>query len=71
MPGVFHIDGTGRVQTVTAKDNGSYYRVVKVFFNKTGVPILINTSLNVVGEPIAETPEDTLWSLAITGADYL
>ncbi len=71
VPGVTHIDGTGRVQTVTAKDNGPYYELLKAFYAKTGVPILINTSLNVMGEPIVETPEDTLNSLAMTDLDYI
>jgi len=69
VPGVVHADGTGRVQTVSKEINGRYYAIVKSFFSKTGVPILLNTSLNVMGEPIVETPEDALWSLLMTGMD--
>jgi len=69
VPGVVHIDGTGRVQTVSRETNGRYYAVVQSFFRRTGVPILLNTSLNVMGEPIVETPEDALWSLLMTGMD--
>ncbi|ARN76132.1 carbamoyltransferase [Oceanicoccus sagamiensis] len=71
VPGVTHCDGSGRVQTVTKENNGQYYEVLKAFHAKTGVPILINTSLNVMGEPIVETPEDTLYSLAMTDLDYI
>jgi carbamoyltransferase len=69
VPAVVHVDGTGRVQTVTQEDNGSYYAVVKAFGERTGVPILLNTSLNVMGEPIVETPEDALWCLLLTQLD--
>ena len=69
VPAVVHIDGTGRVQTVTEEANGSYYTVVKAFGERTGVPILLNTSLNVMGEPIVETPEDALWCLLLTQLD--
>jgi carbamoyltransferase len=58
LPAVEHIDGTGRVQTVTRSVNGSYYELVREFGERTGVPIVLNTSLNVMGEPIVETPED-------------
>ena len=69
VPAVVHVDGTGRVQTVTAEDNGSYYQLVKAFGERTGVPVLLNTSLNVMGEPIVETPEDALWCLLLTQLD--
>ena len=70
VPGVVHVDGTGRVQTVTKEANGTYYKLVKRFHEKTGVPILLNTSFNVMGEPIVETPEDALWCLLMTQLDY-
>ena len=69
VPAVVHVDGTGRVQTVTKAGNGTYYDLVKEFGERTGVPILVNTSLNVMGEPIAETPEDALWCLLLTQLD--
>lgn len=69
VPAVVHIDGTGRVQTVTAEHNGAYYRLVRKFGERTGVPMLLNTSLNVMGEPIAETPHDALWCLLLTQLD--
>lgn len=67
---VVHIDGTGRVQTVTREANGLFYDLIKRFFEKTGVPILLNTSFNTMGEPIVETPEDALFCLLNTGLDY-
>ena len=69
VPAVVHVDGTGRVQTVTREVNGPYYELVRAFGDRTGVPILLNTSLNVMGEPIVETPEDALWCLLLTQLD--
>jgi carbamoyltransferase len=69
IPAVVHIDGTGRMQTVREELNGTYYAVVKRFFERTGVPILLNTSLNTRGEPVVETPEDGLWCLLMSGLD--
>ena len=69
LPAVEHVDGTGRVQTVSKAINGAYYDLVREFGNRTGVPILVNTSLNVMGEPIVETPEDALWCLLLTQLD--
>jgi hypothetical protein len=68
--GVVHIDGTGRFQTVTPETNSTLYQLVKMFYEKTGVPIIINTSFNVAGEPIVETPWDALNTLLSTGLDY-
>jgi carbamoyltransferase len=70
VPAVVHIDGTGRVQTVTAEANGQLYELIKRFHAKTGVPIILNTSFNVMGEPIVETPEDALMTTLSTGIDY-
>jgi carbamoyltransferase len=60
IPGVTHVDGTARIQTINKKTNEPYYKLVKEFSNITGVPILINTSLNTDGEPILETEEEAL-----------
>lgn len=69
VPGVVHIDGTGRLQTVTPEANGRFYDLVQLFYEKTGIPVIINTSFNVMGEPIVETPEDALWCFLSTGID--
>lgn len=55
VPAVVHIDGTARMQTVREKDNPRFYRLIQAFYGLTGVPMLLNTSLNVDGEPILET----------------
>jgi carbamoyltransferase len=69
VPAVVHVDGTGRVQTVTQEANGRFYDLVRKFGEATGVPILLNTSFNVMGEPIVETPEDALACLLDSGLD--
>ena len=71
IPAVTHEDGTGRVQTVTEEHNGRYYRVIKAFGELTGVPIVINTSFNVRGEPIVCTPRDAYHTFVHTGIDVL
>jgi carbamoyltransferase len=71
VPGVVHIDGTGRLQTVTPEDNGRFYQLARRFHEVTGVPILLNTSFNVMDEPIVETPEDALWCFLSTNLDAL
>jgi carbamoyltransferase len=70
VPAVVHCDGTGRLQTLTIDRNGMFYEVVVEFFRRTGIPILLNTSFNVMHEPIVETPEDALWCLLYTDLDY-
>jgi carbamoyltransferase len=69
VPAVVHVDGTGRLQTVTREANGRFYKLVKRFYEATGVPILLNTSFNVMGEPIVETPEDAMACLLKSGLD--
>lgn len=59
IPAVTHIDGTGRLQTVTEAQNPLYYRLIKEFGRRTGVPILLNTSFN-ENEPIVNKPEEAL-----------
>ncbi len=71
IPAVTHADGTGRVQTVTEEQNGPYYRLIRAFGKRTGVPVLINTSFNVRGEPIVCTPEDAYNTFVNTGIDAL
>ena len=71
IPAVTHQDGTGRVQTVTEEQNGRYYRLIKRFGEITGVPVVINTSFNVRGEPIVCTPRDAYNTFVNTGIDVL
>ena len=58
VPSITHIDGSARFQTVTEKSNKHYYNIIKAFGELTGVPVLLNTSLNGNGQPILETEED-------------
>jgi len=58
IPAVTHVDGSARFQTVTEESNKHYYEIIKAFGNLTGVPVLLNTSLNGNGQPILETEED-------------
>lgn len=69
VPGVVHHDGSGRLQTLTRARNGRFYELVRRFDELTGVPILVNTSFNVMGEPIVETPDDALFGLLYTALD--
>jgi len=71
VPAVVHVDGTARVQTVRKEQNERLYRLLKEFDAITGVPVLLNTSFNVKGEPIVETPEDAIRCFLTTGMDYL
>ena len=60
VPSITHIDGTARVQTVNKDDNPKYYELIKEVEKFTGIPMVLNTSLNVNGQPIVETIEDAL-----------
>ncbi|MGP4114996.1 carbamoyltransferase family protein [Streptomyces sp. 4N509B] len=71
VPAIVHANGTARVQTVTADHNPLLHAVLHEFGQRTGVPILINTSLNTKGKPICGTPEMALDCLASSGLDAL
>jgi carbamoyltransferase len=71
VPAVTHVDGTARPQTVTAEANPRYRRLIERFDELTGVPVVLNTSLNVRGDPIAMKPEDALATFYSTGLDHL
>jgi len=71
IPAVTHIDGTGRLQTVSDASNPHLYAIVEQFYQRTGVPVLLNTSFNMSREPIVETPEDALRCFMGTKIDAL
>jgi carbamoyltransferase len=71
IPAVTHIDGTGRIQTVSKETNSLYYDLINEFFKITGIPVIINTSMNVMGEPIVNTPEQAYNMIVKTDMDYL
>jgi carbamoyltransferase len=71
IPAVTHVDYSARVQTVTADHQPMYYRTIKQFAEKSGCPVIINTSFNVRGEPIVATPADAFTCFMRTNMDYL
>ncbi|MFE7300609.1 carbamoyltransferase C-terminal domain-containing protein [Streptomyces sp. NPDC057579] len=71
IPAIVHANGTARLQTVTPAQNPFIHQVLEAFARRTGVPVLINTSLNVKGNPICGTPEMALDCLANSGLDAL
>ena len=71
IPAVTHVDGTGRLQSVSKDVNSLYYDLINEFYKITGVPVIINTSMNVMGEPIVNTPEQAYQMILKTDMDYL
>lgn len=71
VPAIVHVDGSCRVQTVSANDNPGFYNLVRTFASLTGVPMLLNTSFNVAGKPIVETPADAVACFQSTNIDVL
>ena len=57
-PAICHVDGTSRVQTVNRKDNPGYYDMISHFYDLTGCPMVLNTSLNIKGQPIVNSYHD-------------
>ena len=71
IPAVTHVDGTGRLQTVSREANPLYYDLINDFYKITGVPVVVNTSMNVRGEPIVNTPEQAYDMIIKTEMDYI
>jgi len=71
IPAVTHVDGTGRLQSVSKTSNSLYYDLINEFYKITQVPVIINTSMNVMGEPIVNTPEQAYQMIVKTDMDYL
>ena len=71
IPAVTHVDYSARVQTVTKNINNRYYDLISKFKEKTGCPVIVNTSFNVRGEPIVNTPTDAFNCFMGTDLDYL
>lgn len=68
---ITHVDGTCRIQTLTKKQNKSFYDLIELFYQQTQVPILLNTSFNLKGWPIVETFNDALLTLQNSEINYL
>jgi carbamoyltransferase len=71
IPAITHVDGTGRLQTVRKEFNPRYYRLIETFGQATGVPIVLNTSFNLKGEPIVNTPQEAFNTFSRSGMDTL
>lgn len=71
IPAVTHVDGTGRLQVVDKKSNPRYYSLIREFKKQTGIPLILNTSFNLRGEPIVNTPENALDTFLKSGMDLL
>jgi len=71
VPAVVHVDNTGRVQSVKKDSNPRFYNLIQSFHSKTGIPLVLNTSLNVMGKPIVHSVEDAVAVFLTSGLDAL
>ncbi len=71
IPAIIHVDGTCRIQTVSREQNPHYYDIITAFKEKTGIPIIFNTSFNLGGEPLVETFDDAVRTLVKSDIEYL
>ena len=71
IPAVTHVDYSARIQTVNKKNNPLYHSLISRFYEKTGCPVIVNTSFNVRGEPIVESPSDAYKCFMRTEMDVL
>jgi carbamoyltransferase len=71
VPAITHVDYSARVQTIDPQHHPRFYKILKNFEARTGSPVLINTSFNVRGEPIVNTPEDAYRCFMFTNMDVL
>ncbi|MDD5128606.1 MAG: carbamoyltransferase C-terminal domain-containing protein, partial [Candidatus Omnitrophica bacterium] len=71
IPAVTHVNYSARIQTIKREDHPLYYDMINTFYEKTGCPVIVNTSFNVRGEPLVCSPEDAFRCFMRTGMDYL
>lgn len=71
VPAVVHVDGTGRLQSVRREWSPTFYDLIQAFYRRSGVPLLLNTSFNVMDKPIVHSLEDALGTFFTTGLDAL
>lgn len=71
IPCVIHVDGSCRIQTVSQKQNLHYYNLIDEFYKLSGVPLILNTSFNLAGEPMVETVDDAFRSFANSKINFL
>jgi len=71
IPAVIHVDGSSRIQVVDKDINPLYYELIERFYHHTGIPLVLNTSFNLKGEPIVNTPEEAYNTFLRSGMDVL
>lgn len=71
IPAVVHVDGTARVQSVTKTFNPQFYSVIQEFYKLSSIPVVLNTSFNIKGRPICESPHDAIDCFLESDIDYL
>lgn len=71
IPATIHVDNTSRVQTVTQKSNLNLYNLLKEFYNLTNIPVLLNTSFNIKGQPIVDNPNAAIETFLSTKIDFI
>ncbi len=71
LPAITHVDGSARLQTVDAATHPRYHKMISEFGKLSGVPVILNTSFNIMGEPIVESPYHAVRCFFSTGLDYL
>lgn len=71
VPSIVHVDNTCRIQTVNIRQNEMYYNLIKIFFDATGIPMLLNTSFNIAGNPMVEDVSDAIKTLYNSKLDYI
>jgi carbamoyltransferase len=71
LPAITHVDGTGRLQTVFKEQSPRYYSLIERFGQATGVPVVLNTSFNLKGEPIVNTPANAFHTFSKSEMDTL
>jgi carbamoyltransferase len=71
VPAIIHADNTCRIQTIAKEQNKHFYNLISCFFEKTDVPMLLNTSFNLGGEPLVETFEHAIDTLKNSAIEYL
>jgi len=71
MPAITHVDGSARLQTVRENSHPVYHQLITELGNRTGVPVVLNTSFNIQGEPVVEAPRDAIRCFFSTGLDHL
>ena len=71
IPAITHVDGTARIQLVRREVNSFYYDLIFEFYKLTGIPLVLNTSFNLRGEPIVSSPKTALTTFGFSEMDYL